>query len=147
VVEVPSSHDWFSARVTGLPWIGGIPAVCFGDVVAMDSPRTLSGHSNWEEILRHEFGHVLALGMTKKKVPHWFTEGLSVYLERFPRDQDWDENLAAAYLDHGLIGIDSLTIGFTRPRTQAQRLLAYHESGIVVGDLAARHGWSRSPRS
>ena len=146
VVEVLPSHDWFSARVTGLPWIGGIPAVCFGDVVAMDSPRTLSGHSNWEEILRHEFGHVLALGMTRKKVPHWFTEGLSVHLERFPRGPTWDENLAAAYLDGQLIGIDSLSIGFTRPKSQAQRLLAYHEAGIVVGDLVARHGWESIPK-
>lgn len=146
IVEVFPSHDWFSARVTGLPWIGGIPAVCFGDVVAMDSPRTLAGRSNWREILRHEFGHVIALGMTNRRVPFWFTEGLSVYLEHFPRDQHWDANLVGFYTDGNLIPVDSLTIAFTRPRSHAQRMLAYHEAGIIVGDLAARKGWDVIPR-
>jgi tetratricopeptide (TPR) repeat protein len=146
IIEVLPSHDWFSARVTGLPWIGGIPAVCFGDVVAMDSPRTLAGKSNWREILKHEFGHVLALGMTQRRVPFWFTEGLSVYLEDYPRDATWDANLAGFYLDGGLIPVDSLTIAFTRPRSHAQRLLAYHEAGLIIEDLVARKGWDVVPR-
>ena len=145
VVEVAPSHDLFSARVAGMAWIDGIPAVCFGDVIAMDSPRTLAGTANWQEILRHEFGHVLALGMTKKRVPHWFTEGLSVCLERYPRGPIWDQNLAAAYQDGELIGVDSLTIGFTRPKSHTQRLLAYHESYLIVNDLIGRHGWDSIP--
>jgi len=145
VIEVAPSHDLFSARVAGMAWIDGIPAVCFGDVIAMDSPRTLAGTANWEEILRHEFGHVLALGMTKKRVPHWFTEGLSVCLERYPRGPIWDQNLAAAYQDGELLGVDSLTIGFTRPKSHTQRLLAYHESYLIVNDLIARHGWNSIP--
>ena len=48
VIEVAPSHDLFSARVAGMAWIDGIPAVCFGDVIAMDSPRTLAGTANWE---------------------------------------------------------------------------------------------------
>ncbi|HET9235058.1 MAG TPA: tetratricopeptide repeat protein, partial [Candidatus Eisenbacteria bacterium] len=146
VVEIAPSHDLFSARVAGLSWIEGIPAVCFGDVIAMDSPRTLAGSSNWVEILRHEFGHVLALGMTRKRVPHWFTEGLSVCLERYPRGPIWDQNLAAAYEDGELIGVDSLTIGFTRPKSHMQRLLAYHESYLIVEDLIKRHGWDAVPK-
>ncbi len=145
VVEVFPSHDWFSARVTGLPWVGGIPAVCFGHVVAMDSPRTLSGRSNWEQILRHEYGHVLALGMTHKRVPFWFTEGLSVYLEQYPRSLHWDEVLKAAYVDHALVPVDSLTLAFTRPLDFDQRLLAYHESGLIIGDLVERKGWDVIP--
>ena len=145
VIEVAPSHDLFSARVAGMAWIDGIPAVCFGDVIAMDSPRTLAGTANWEEILRHEFGHVLALGMTKKRVPHWFTEGLSVCMERYPRGPIWDQNLAAAYQDGELLGVDSLTIGFTRPKSHTQRLLAYHESYLIVNDLIARHGWDSIP--
>lgn len=145
VIEVAPSHDLFSARVAGMAWIDGIPAVCFGDVIAMDSPRTLAGTANWEEILRHEFGHVLALGMTKKRVPHWFTEGLSVCLERYPRGPIWDQNLGAAYQDGELLGVDSLTIGFTRPKSHTQRLLAYHESYLIVNDLIARHGWDSIP--
>ncbi len=145
VVEVFPDHEWFSARVTGFPWLGGIPAVCFGHVVAMDSPRTLSGSSNWEQILRHEFGHVLALGMTDKKVPFWFTEGLSVHLEQYPRGLTWDQNLVAAYVDNELVPVDSLTLAFTRPRDFDQRLLAYHESGLIIDDLVARKGWKVIP--
>ena len=145
LVEVFPSHDWFSARVTGFPVLGGIPAVCFGDVIAMDSPRTLGGQSNWEDILRHEFGHVLALGMTDKKVPFWFTEGLSVHLEHFPRGPRWDANLVGAYLDGGLVSLDSLTIAFTRPRNHGQRLLAYHEASLIIGDLVDRKGWESIP--
>jgi Flp pilus assembly protein TadD len=145
VVEVFPDHEWFSARVTGFPWLGGIPAVCFGHVVAMDSPRTLSGSSNWEQILRHEFGHVLALGMTDKKVPFWFTEGLSVHLEEYPRGLPWDQNLVAAYVDNELVPVDSLTLAFTRPRDFDQRLLAYHESGLIIDDLVARKGWKVIP--
>jgi tetratricopeptide (TPR) repeat protein len=146
VVEIFPSHEWFSARVTGLPWIGGIPAVCFGHVVASDSPRTLSGNTNWEDVLRHEFGHVLALGMTDKRVPFWFTEGLSVYLERFPRGRGWDRNLVGAYVDGELVSVDSLTIAFTRPRSMGQRMLAYHEAGLIVEDLVERKGWDSVPR-
>ncbi len=145
VVEVFPDHEWFSARVTGFPWLGGIPAVCFGHVVAMDSPRTLSGSNNWEQILRHEFGHVLALGMTDKKVPFWFTEGLSVHLEQYPRGLPWDQNLVAAYVDDELVPVDSLTLAFTRPRDFDQRLLAYHESGLIIDDLVARKGWKVIP--
>ncbi len=146
VVEVFPDHHWFSARVTGLPWVGGIPAVCFGDVIATDSPRTLSGTSNWEQILRHEFGHVLALGMTDKKVPFWFTEGLSVHLEQYPRGKSWDENLKAAYEDGGLVPVDSLTLAFTRPKAFSQRLLAYHESGLIIDDIVASKGWDVIPK-
>jgi len=146
VVEIFPSHEWFSARVTGLPWIGGIPAVCFGHVVASDSPRTLSGNTNWEDVLRHEYGHVLALGMTHKLVPFWFTEGLSVYLERYPRGRSWDQNLVAAYLDGDLVSVDSLTIAFTRPRSMAQRMLAYHEAGLIVEGFVDRQGWDAVPR-
>lgn len=146
IVELFPTHQWFSARVTGLPWVEGIPAVCFGDVIAMDSPRTLQGHMNWVEILRHEFGHVLALGMTDKRVPFWFTEGLSVTLEHFPRGADWDQNLRAAYVDGRLVGVDSLTIAFTRPRFPTERLLAYHESSLIVRDLVDRKGWPVIPK-
>lgn len=145
IVEVFPSHDWFSARVTGLPWIGGIPAVCFGHVVAMDSPRTLSGSTNWEDVLRHEYGHVLALGMTRKQVPFWFTEGLSVHLEQYPRGQGWDANLVASWIDGELLSVDSLTIGFTRAKDFNQRLLAYHSSGLILDDIVAEHGWKAIP--
>lgn len=144
-VEVFPSHDWFSARVTGFPQVPGIPAVCFGDIIATDSPRTLAGTSNWRDILRHEYGHVLALGMTKKRVPFWFTEGLSVFLEEFPRGERWDTNLKAAWIDNGLVPLDSLTIAFTRPESHGQRMLAYHEAGLIVEDLVEQHGWKIIP--
>ena len=80
------------------------------------------------------------------KVPFWFTEGLSVYLEHFPRDQNWDANLVGHYIDGTLVPLDSLTIAFTRPRNHSQRLLAYHESSLIIRDLVERKGWGTIPR-
>lgn len=145
MIEIFPTHPLFSARVVGITTLDGIPGVCFGDVVAMDSPRTLSGKSNWEQIMRHEFGHVLALGMTNRKVPFWFTEGLSVHLETHPRPQAWDSILMGAYWDGELVSVDSLTIAFTRPKHRFQRLLAYHEAGIVIDAIVDRHGWDVIP--
>ncbi len=83
--------------------------------------------------------------MTDKKVPFWFTEGLSVHLEEFPRGLLWDQNLVAAHVDGELVPVDSLTLAFTRPRDFDQRLLAYHESGLIIDDLVERRGWKVIP--
>jgi tetratricopeptide (TPR) repeat protein len=83
--------------------------------------------------------------MTDKKVPFWFTEGLSVYLEKYPRGYVWDKNLVSAYVSGELVSVDSLTIAFTRPRSMNQRMLAYHEAGLIVADLAEHKGWDVVP--
>src|SRR5213076_3093750 len=60
-IEVFPTHDAFSVRTSGSPWIGTVGAST-GRVIALVSPRggkqTL-GTFNWSQVLRHEFTHTV----------------------------------------------------------------------------------------
>lgn len=140
-VEVFSEHDLLSARLVGLPGIEGIPAACFGPVIALDSPRLWQGNINWQTVLRHEFGHVLALTRTQKRVPFWFTEGLSVVLENQPPTLASDRIARWALIENQLISFTQLNHGFTRPKSPLHRSLAYYQSAFAVRRIIDRHGF------
>src|SRR5207249_6250298 len=58
-VEVFPDHAGFAVRTLGLPGIGAL-GVCFGNVIALDSPRARKpGQFNWGSTLWHEFAHVI----------------------------------------------------------------------------------------
>jgi tetratricopeptide (TPR) repeat protein len=81
-IEVYPSHADFSVRTVGLAGLGAL-GVCFGNVVAIDSPQARDrGKFNWGSTLWHELAHTITMGVTDHKVPRWLTEGLSVYEER-----------------------------------------------------------------
>ncbi|MBM3791847.1 MAG: tetratricopeptide repeat protein, partial [Acidobacteria bacterium] len=93
-VEVFPDHGGFAVRTLGLPGLGAL-GVCFGRVVAMDSPRAQKqGSFNWGSTLWHEFAHVITLQMTRHNIPRWFSEGLSVYEEHRGRP-GWGDDLTA----------------------------------------------------
>jgi tetratricopeptide (TPR) repeat protein len=140
-VEVFAERDLLSARLIGLPGIEGIPGACFGPVIAMDSPRLWEGKINWQTVLRHEFGHVLALTRTEKQVPFWFTEGLSVVLEEYPPAIASDRIARWALFENEIIPFTELNHGFTRPKTPLHRSLAYYESAFAVRRLIDQHGF------
>lgn len=48
-----SAHQWFSARMVGLPWIQTIGAST-GVIVALASPTATEEPFNWARVLRHE---------------------------------------------------------------------------------------------
>ncbi len=140
MVEVFAEPELLSARLIGLPGIEGIPAACFGPVIAMDSPRLWKGNINWQTITRHEFGHVLALTRTAKQVPFWFTEGLSVVLEGSPATLEKDRLARWALAEGELIPFVELDHGFTRAKSPMQRSLAYYEAAFAVRRLIDHHG-------
>ncbi len=77
----PEQQD-FAIRTLGMPGGLGLLGACFGAVVTMNSPGSLvSGESNWESTLWHEFCHTITLGATRHRIPRWLTEGISVYEE------------------------------------------------------------------
>ena len=80
----PRSAD-FSVRTAGVAGIG-LLGVSFGPVIGMDSPaaRTV-GTFNWGSTLWHELAHTFHIGLSKNRVPRWFSEGLAVYEERAAR--------------------------------------------------------------
>ena len=94
LLEIFNSHEMFSGRTVALPDLHTIGA-CTGRMVAMASPHAkgIARPFNWGRVLRHEMVHVFNLEQTHFLVPHWFTEGLAVSNEGYPRPQSWNELL------------------------------------------------------
>src|SRR5215216_5946441 len=85
IIEIFQNHEDFAVRTLGIPGLGAL-GVCFGFVVAQDSPSARqAGEFNWGSTLWHEYTHVITLQMTDFRIPRWFSEGLSVYEERRAR--------------------------------------------------------------
>jgi Flp pilus assembly protein TadD len=129
-IEVFPTHDGFSVRTTGSPWIGTVGAST-GRVIAMVSPRKgqqTMGPFHWATVLRHEFTHTVTLSATENRIPHWMTEGLAVLEEGTPLKWDWAPLLYKAVSKNQLFPMDELTWGFVRPRKPTDRTLAYAES-------------------
>jgi len=133
-IEVYPSHGDFSVRTLGLPGLGAL-GVCFGPVIAVDSPSARpKGQFNWASTLWHELAHTVTLGATDHKVPRWLSEGLSVLEERRARP-GWgdDVNLAflAAYKRGKLLSIGELNNGFMRPTYPQQIGISYYQASLV----------------
>jgi len=129
-IEVFPTHDAFSVRTTGSPWIGTVGAST-GRVIAMVAPR--KGHAtmgpfNWSQVLRHEFTHTVTLAATDNRIAHWFTEGLAVLQEHSPLRWEWIPMLYQAVNKDQLFTLDHLTWAFIRPKRPIDRQLAYAES-------------------
>ncbi len=144
-IEIFPQHQLLSARLVGLPGVQGIPAACFGPVIATDSPQLWGGRQNWRVMLEHEFGHTIALGWTEKRVPHWFTEGLSVVLEERAPPVNWHRLAKEALRDSTpgaqVPAFNALDHGFTRSRSMVERNLAYYKSAVAVSHLIDTRGW------
>ncbi|MBI3949798.1 MAG: tetratricopeptide repeat protein [Acidobacteria bacterium] len=141
--EVFPNHEDFAVRTLGLPGLGAL-GVCFGQVIAMDSPSARpSGHFNWGGTAWHEFAHVITLQMTDYKIPRWFSEGLSVYEERQARPgwgDDWTVEYLKAYVDGRFLPIAELDSGFLRPQSPDQVPLAYFQASLICQFIEERFG-------
>ncbi len=103
-VEVCFSFGDQAARTVGVPNLGAL-GVSFGKLCTLVSPREGKGGNhppfNWRRVLEHEFGHVMTLQMTQFRVPRWYTEGMSTYVEgdtRLNMDQMMVDALAYGQL-------------------------------------------------
>src|SRR5204862_5114337 len=125
------THDAFSVRTTGSPWIGTVGAST-GRVIALVAPRNKGGGTlgafNWANVLRHEFTHTVTLAATDNRIAHWLTEGLAVVEERSPMRWAWVPMLYDAVKNHKLFPMRNLTWGFVRPKKPSDRQLAYAQS-------------------
>ncbi|RJQ62753.1 MAG: hypothetical protein C4530_04405 [Desulfobacteraceae bacterium] len=146
LIEIFDKHEDFSARTLGLPDIGPLVGVCFGGVVTMDSPGAFKppGSLNWQEILWHEFTHVITLQMTRNRMPRWLSEGISVFEERQGRPE-WgrkqDLELIKAVEEGRMLPIRQLNEGFSRAQTHEDVGFAYYQSSLVVEYIMARYGF------
>lgn len=129
-IEVFPTHDAFSVRTTGSPWIGTVGAST-GRIIALVAPRkgeNTLGAYNWSSVLRHEYTHTVTLSATDNRIQHWMTEGLAVWEEKTPLRWDWVPMLYKAVKTKSLFKIENMTWGFVRPKKPTDRTLAYAES-------------------
>jgi len=141
LIEVFNSHEMFSGRTVGLPDLHTIGA-CTGRVVAMASPKAkgLSKPFNWGRVMRHELTHIFNLAQTDYQCPHWVTEGLAVRNENMSRPPTWTAILRDRYKSDTLLNLDTILLGFVRPKNQDEWTLAYCQSQIYMDYLTKTHG-------
>jgi len=149
-IEFFPDSGGFSVRTLGLPDFRAL-GVCFGKVVAMDSPRALSpGEFNWGSTLWHEFTHVMTLQMTNHNIPRWYSEGLSVYEERRARP-GWGDDLSAAvvkaYQEGKLLKVSELNSGMMRPKFPGQVALSYYQASLFCELVEKKFGFDKIKES
>ena len=144
LIEALENSADFAVRSVGLPDIGPLVGICFGKVITLISPDTLT--ANWQEIVWHEFMHVITLQMTQNRMPRWLSEGISVWEERegrpyWGRSQGLD--LIRAAQEQKLLPVGELNSGFSGARNNADLSFAYFQSYLVVDYIAQTYGFEK----
>lgn len=134
-----SAHQWFSARMVGLPWLHTVGAST-GLVVALASPTAVDEPFNWARVVKHELVHIFTLQQTDFNIPHWFTEALAVINEGYPRPELWDRLLRERVLRGELRTLDTLNDGFLRPESSGDWNFAYCQSRLYVEYMVETFG-------
>ncbi|HVF23017.1 MAG TPA: tetratricopeptide repeat protein, partial [Pyrinomonadaceae bacterium] len=144
IVEIFQNHEDFAVRALGIPGLGAL-GVCFGPVIAQDSPSAREpGEFNWGSTLWHEFTHVITLQMTDYRIPRWFSEGLSVYEERRARPgwgDDWNVLFVRSFGAGRWFKIADLDGAFQRPRSPQDLPIAYFEASQICEFIVERFGF------
>lgn len=141
LIEMFPVHDDFAVRTLGLPGMVGALGVCFGKVVALDSPHARPpGEYNWQPTLWHELAHVITLQMSNNRLPRWLSEGISQWEEKRARPEwGWEMDVSFAHaLEQGkTIKLDALNEAFGDPKLIS---LAYYQASLVVQHIAETFG-------
>ena len=144
VIEVMPDHEFFSVRITGMPWIHTV-AACTGPVIAMEVPKKGApslhlGLFDWLDTLRHEYTHTITLDRTRNRIPHWLTEAASVTMELAPRDYPTARMLAMELRSGQLFDMQEIDWAFVRPKRPIDRQLAYAQGAWMVEYMNETHG-------
>jgi tetratricopeptide (TPR) repeat protein len=141
LIEVFPRHDDFAVRIAGLPGMIGALGVCFGRVVALDSPKARDpGTFQWEATLWHELAHVITIQMSNQRVPRWLTEGVSEYEQKQARPEwarQMDIEFAELMVKGEVIKLSDLNAAFTDPRKIG---MAYFQGSVVVEHIIDTYG-------
>ncbi len=138
-IEILKDHQWFSGRTVALPFIPTVGA-CTGKVVALASPRATRKPFNWARVLKHEVVHVITLQQTNFNIPHWYTEALAVDSEGYPRPQAWNTLLLDRVPRRDLLDLETINLGFIRPKEPDERQLAYCQAQLYAQYMVGRFG-------
>ncbi len=153
-IEGYNDHADFAVRISGLPGIS-LLGVCFGDVVAFDTPAARIKNAaenglpkdryNWSRTLWHEVAHVMALGISDHRVPRWFTEGLSVFEEK-RANPAWGREMELQFFDalknNMLLSLSEMNEGFTRPKYPGQIMMSYYHASRLIEFLSEEYGFT-----
>ncbi len=138
-IEILKDHQWFSGRTVGQPFVPTVGA-CTGRVVALASPRATRVPFNWARVLTHEVTHVITLQQTEFNIPHWYTEALAVESEGYPRPQEWNKMLLERVPARKLLNLDTINLGFIRPKELEDRQMAYCQAQLYARYMLKRFG-------
>lgn len=140
LIEVFNNHDMFSGRTVGVPDLHTIGA-CTGKIITMVSPQGKGQRAfNWGRVMRHELVHIFNLEQTNFLVPHWVTEGLAVENEGFGRPQPWNEMLRRRIGSDKLLNLETIDLGFMRPRDPEEWQLAYAQAQLYMRYVVKTYG-------
>lgn len=134
-----SAHEWFSARMVGLPWVQTIGAST-GMIVALTSPTASDKPFNWARVVKHEFVHILTLQKTRFNIPHWFTEALAVMSEGYPPPEQWNRLLLERVPRGDVMNLDNINQGFIRPGGIDDWNMAYCQSRLYAKYMIDKFG-------
>ena len=140
LIEFFPKHDDFAVRIAGLPGMLYALGVCFGRVVALDTPKARPGEFQWEATLWHELAHVITIQMSNQRVPRWLTEGISEFEQKRARPEwarQMDMQFAQMINDDKVIKLSDLNAAFTDPRKIS---VAYFQGSVVVDYLVETYG-------
>ncbi len=140
-----SAHQWFSARMVGLPWIQTVGAST-GVMVALASPTAAEKPFNWARVMKHEFVHIITLQQTKFNIPHWFTEALAVTAEGGNGPEVWNKLLLARVPKGDIRSLDDLNDGFVRPKSPEDWQFAYCQSRLYAKYMIEVYGKDTIPK-
>lgn len=130
----------FSVRTVGFTGFGALGAA-FDDYLTLLSPdaEPFAGQFNWRSTVLHEYAHILALEISRGRVPRWFTEGLSSYEEK-RADPAWergeDRRLVDALANDSLPRAAQLGGLFGGPDIG----FGYYLAGLLVEAVIGSHG-------
>ncbi len=145
LVEFYPNQQDFAIRSFGSLGGEGLLGVCFGSVVTMNSPGSVTaGKNNWEATLWHEYCHVITLTATKNKMPRWLSEGISVY-EEIQKEANWGQKMSPTYREMILEGnaltmISEMSQAFFQAESGQDIMFAYYQSMLIVEFLVDNYG-------
>ena len=144
-VEIFPQHDDFAVRCFGIPGAQVFLGICFGPLLAMDSPRARDKASfNWQETLWHEIAHVIHLELTDNRAPRWFAEGLAVY-ETAKTRSEWSMNMELGMIralrSGDLLPLRDLDEAFARRPEMIS--LVYYQASQIVEYIATHYGFEK----
>jgi tetratricopeptide (TPR) repeat protein len=145
LVDIFPEQKDFAVRTFGMPDNPGYLGVCFGSVITANSPASQAPNpANWEDVLWHEFCHVITLTASQNRMPRWFSEGISVYEER-QANSAWGERMNLAYREMIVGGeltpLGELSSAFLAPKDSLHLQFAYYESSLVIDFIVHRYGF------